>query len=125
GVPQPFRPRAFGRPVTAGELERHLGVFDKADRLGLPYDQAIRASLKSVLIAPSFLFLTVTPPESTGVYRLDHHEVAAHLSYFLWASMPDDELTGLAGQGRLHDPAVLREQVRRMARDPKSRALAD
>jgi hypothetical protein len=124
-VLQSFLPRAFRRPVTAREVERYLGVFDKADRRGLPYDQAMKGALKAVLVAPSFLFVTETPPQGPGVYQLDHYEVATHLSYFLWASMPDAELTRLASQRQLHDPGVVQAQVRRMTRDPRARGLAD
>jgi mono/diheme cytochrome c family protein len=120
-----FLPRAFRRPATAKELERYLGPFDHAVGKGEAYESSLRVALKAVLISPSFLFLTETPPDKTGVYRLDHYEVASHLSYFLWASMPDAELLRLAGEGRLHDEQVLRGQVRRMLRDLRSRSLAD
>ena len=78
-----------------------------------------------MLVSPSFLFLVETPAEKKGRYRLDHYEVASHLSYFLWASMPDEQLLELAAQGKLHDEEVLRGQVRRMIRDPRARGLAD
>jgi hypothetical protein len=122
---QSFLPRAFRRPATTRDVERYLVIFDKADKKGLPYDQAVKAMLKGVLISPSFLFLTETPPEKPGVYQLDHHEMASHLSYFLWASMPDAELTKLAAAGKLHDPEVLKAQVQRMMRDRRARGLAD
>ena len=118
-------PRAFRRPATAKEIDRYLGIFDKASRRGDPYDQSIKLALKGVLISPSFLFLIETPAEKKGTYRLDHYEVASHLSYFLWASMPDEKLLELAAQGKLHDEEVLRGQVRRMMRDPRARGLAD
>ena len=120
-----FLPRAFRRPVSASETERYLRVFEHAAQRGDSYDQALKVALKAVLISPSFLFLIETPAEKTGVYRLDHYEVASHLSYFLWASIPDDELTKLASEGKLHDEAVLRQQVQRMMRDPRARSLAD
>lgn len=120
-----FVPRAFRRPAAAGEIDRYLGVFDKASNRGDPYDQAIKLALKGVLVSPNFLFLTETPAEKKGVYRLDNYEVASRLSYFLWASMPDETLLGLAAQGKLHDEEVLRGQVRRMTRDPRARGLAD
>ena len=118
-------PRAFRRPATAKEIDRYLGIFDKASQRGDPYDQSVKLALKGVLISPSFLFLIETPAEKKGVYRLDHYEVASHLSYFLWASMPDEKLLELAAQGKLHDEEVLRGQVRRMIRDPRARGLAD
>jgi mono/diheme cytochrome c family protein len=118
-------PRAFRRPAAAGEVERYLSIFDKAAERGNSYDQSLKLALKGVLISPSFLFLIETPSAGKGVYRLGHYEVASHLSYFLWASMPDEELLQLASQGKLHDDKVLREQVKRMLRDPRSRSLAD
>jgi hypothetical protein len=120
-----FLPRAFRRPVEEKEVERYLGVFDKAAGRGMSYEQAVKTALKAVLVSPSFLFLAETPPEESGAYRLNHYEVATHLSYFLWASMPDAELTRLASEGSLHSPEVLRAQVRRMTQDPKARGLAD
>ena len=124
-VLEAFVPRAFRRPATAKEIERYLGIFEKASRRGDPYDQSVKLALKGVLISPSFLFLIETPAEKKGTYRLDHYEVASHLSYFLWATMPDEKLLELAAQGKLHDEEVLRGQVRRMMRDPRARGLAD
>ena len=124
-VLEAFVPRAFRRPADAREVDRYLGLFDKAHRRGDPYDQAVKLALKGVLISPSFLFLVETPAEKKGTYRLDHYEVASHLSYFLWATMPDDKLLELAARGQLHDAEVLRGQVRRMMRDPRARGLAD
>ena len=126
-VLQSFLPRAFRRPATDKETERYLDIFDKAVQRGLSYDQAIKSPLKAALISPKLSpsFGRKRLHEEPGAYRLDHHEVATHLSYFLWASMPDAELTRLASQRELHDPEVLKAQVRRMLRDPKSRGLAD
>src|SRR5262249_51338375 len=118
-------PRAFRRPVTDAEIARYLGLFDKADQRGDSFEQSVKLALKGVLISPSFLFLVEPPPEKPGPYRLGHYEVASHLSYFLWASMPDEELFKLAAAGKLHDDKVLRAQVRRMMADPRSRGLAD
>jgi hypothetical protein len=124
-VLEAFIPRAFRRPVTAAEVDRYLGIFEKAHQRGDPYDQSIKLALKGVLISPRFLFLIETPAEKKGTYRLDHYEVASHLSYFLWSTMPDEKLIELAAKGKLHDEGVLREQVRRMMRDPRSRGMAD
>jgi hypothetical protein len=120
-----FLPRAFRRPATAREVERYLSLFDKASKRGDSYDQALKLALKGVLVSPSFLFLIDAPPDRPGAYPLGQYEVASHLSYFLWASMPDEELFRLAEQGKLHDENVLRGQVRRMLRDRRSRGLAD
>lgn len=120
-----FMGRAFRRPVTDKELDRYLGLFDKATQRGDSYEQALRLVVKGVLISPNFIFLVEPAPEKEGPYRLGHYEMASHLSYFLWASMPDAELFELAAAGKLHDENVLRTQVRRMMRDPKSRGLAE
>jgi Protein of unknown function (DUF1592)/Protein of unknown function (DUF1588)/Protein of unknown function (DUF1585)/Protein of unknown function (DUF1587)/Protein of unknown function (DUF1595) len=120
-----FLPRAFRRPATASEVERYGGIFDRALQRGDSFDQALKLTLKGVLISPSFLFLIETPSAKTGVYQPGHYEMACYLSYFLWASMPDEELFQLAGQGKLRDDRVLRAQVERMIRDPRARGLAD
>src|SRR5262249_55113864 len=116
---------AFRRPATAREVERYLHLFERASRRGDSYEQALKLALKGILVSPSFLFLIDAPPGKPGAYQLGHYEVASHLSYFLWASMPDEELFRLAEQGQLHDEQVLRGQVRRMMRDPRARGLAD
>jgi hypothetical protein len=120
-----FLPRAFRRPATAKEVERYGSLFDKASKRGDSYEHALKFALKGVLVSPSFLFLIDAPPDKPGAYRLGHYEVASHLSYFLWASMPDEELFRVAEQGKLHDENVLRGQVRRMMRDRRSRGLVD
>ncbi|HWY88888.1 MAG TPA: DUF1592 domain-containing protein [Gemmataceae bacterium] len=120
-----FLPRAFRRPVHANEVDRYVSIFDKAAKRGALYDECLKLALKGVLISPSFLFLIETPAEKPGVFQLGHYELASHLSYFLWASMPDEELLKLASQGKLHDEKILREQVKRMMRAPQARGLAD
>ena len=120
-----FLPRAFRRPVTAEELDRHLAVYDKAAGRGDSHEASLRLAIKSVLIAPSFLFLTEAPNDAKGVYSIDDIELASRLSYVLWASMPDDTLLALAAKKTLHEPDVLRGQVRRMLKDPRSRGFAD
>jgi hypothetical protein len=124
-VLEAFVPRAFRRPATAAEIDRYLGVFDKANQRGDSFDQSVKLALKGVLVSPNYLFLIETPAEKKGVYRLGHYEVASRLSYFLWASMPDETLLELAARGQLHDEEVLRGQVRRMMRDPRARGLAE
>jgi hypothetical protein len=124
-VLQAFLARAFRRPPTPKEVERYSSLFDKASKRGDSYEQALKLALKGVLVSPSFLFLLDAPPDRPGAYKLGHYEVASHLSYFLWASMPDEELFGLAQQGKLHDEKVLRGQVRRMMRDPRACGLAE
>lgn len=118
-------PRAFRRPVTSEEIERHLVIFAKAIARTDSFEQSLKLTLKSILISPNFLFLIESPPEKPGVYHLGQYEMASRLSYFLWSSMPDETLLKLAALGKLHEEAVLREQVRRMIRDPKSKGFAE
>jgi hypothetical protein len=119
-----FARRAFRRPVTNEEVERLLAMFDRAYKRGDAFEASVKLALKAVLISPHFLFLVEREPEEEGVYRLGQYELASRLAYFLWTSMPDDELFELAHQERLHDNDVLRGQVRRMLVDPKARGFA-
>lgn len=125
GIVARFAERAFRRPVEASEVERLLTVFDRAQRRGDSFETALKLPLKAVLISPHFLFLVEPEPDKDGVYELPDYPLASRLSYFLWASMPDDELLRLAAEGKLRDGGFLREQVRRMLRDPRSRGLAE
>jgi hypothetical protein len=120
-----FAERAFRRPVAAGEVERLLSVFDRALERGDSFESALKLPLKAILISPHFLFLVEPEPEKDGVYELPDYPLASRLSYFLWASMPDDELLRLAAEGKLRDDGFLREQIRRMVRDPRSRGLVE
>jgi hypothetical protein len=121
-----FARRAFRRPVADAEIERLLRLFDIAARRGESYEAAVHFALKATLVSPSFLYLIECDQPSTDEpYRINDHELACRLSYFLWSSMPDQELFELAEAGKLHELAVLDAQVRRMLEDPKSRALAE
>jgi Protein of unknown function (DUF1592)/Protein of unknown function (DUF1588)/Protein of unknown function (DUF1587)/Protein of unknown function (DUF1595)/Protein of unknown function (DUF1585)/Planctomycete cytochrome C len=121
----PLMTRAFRRPVNDEELNRYVALFDKAAKRGDSFEQSLKLVLKGILISPHFLFLVEPPPQQEGPYQLRHYEIASHLAYFLWASMPDDELFQLAAAGKLHNDDVLRGQVRRMIRDPRARGLAE
>ena len=123
-----FTTRAFRQPVTPEKLERLLKLFDLADRDGEVFEEAVKITLKAVLESPFFLFrveLSRPSSEPNGAYPLSDWEVASRLSYFLWSSMPDDELFDLAKQGKLRDPAILEKQVKRMIRDNKSHAMTE
>ena len=110
-----FARRAFRRNVTDDDIKPFLArvksKLDQNDR----FEQAIRVGLKGVLVSPDFLFLREQGP------RLDDFALASRLSYFLCSSMPDEELFQLAAANNLHEPGVLREQVERLLRDPRSR----
>ncbi len=109
-----FLPRAFRRPVTDEEVSRYVKLALSRLVAGVSFEDAMRTAYKAALCSPDFLFLREKPGQ------LDDWALASRLSYFLWNSLPDKELNTLAQQGRLHDAGVLRGQVERMLRDPKS-----
>lgn len=119
--------RAYRRPVPAAELEQLLRLYRSARRDGEPFEEALIVALQGILVSPDFLFRLETGPATAtpGNVRLTDHQLAARLSYFLWASMPDRHLFQLADAGRLHDPAVLDAEVRRMLQDAKARTLVE
>ena len=111
-------PRLFRRPVDEAELTFHIDIVRVAMDAGETFGEGLRQSLKTALCSPEFLFLEEAGQERVGAYAL-----AARLSYFLWSSAPDDELLYLAGEGKLHDPQILRQQVERLLHDPRSKAF--
>jgi hypothetical protein len=118
--------RAYRRPVSEQELAPLLKLVALAQKQGDALEEGVRLSLQAMLTSPNFLFrIERDPMGSAGTYRLSDYELASRLSYFLWSSMPDDELLRAADRGALHQPGVLEAQVRRMLTDPKSSALAD
>jgi hypothetical protein len=119
-----FATRAFRRPVASDEVERILKVYDKAEKEGERFESRIRLAMARVLVSPYFLFrVELDPPEAKAgtSYLINEYELASRLSYFLWSSMPDDELFGLAKDGKLRQN--LQAQVRRLLKDPKSAAF--
>ncbi|WP_395741512.1 DUF1592 domain-containing protein [Prosthecobacter sp.] len=122
---RPFLLRAFRRPPTEGEVQGFLNVFRQAWGRKPNWDEAMKVMFKGVLVSPGFLFIeeTARPAEAKEARRLGQYEMAAHLSYFLWSSMPDDELMKLAAENKLQDDAVLETQVRRMLAHEKGLAF--
>ena len=118
-----FMRRAFRRPVAAEEVAAKVALFEKT-RAGKPsFVEAIKAPLAAVLTSPHFLFLVEPAPPAAQPRPLNGHELASRLSYFLWSSMPDEELSRLADKGDLSKPAVLRAQVDRLLKDARSEAF--
>jgi hypothetical protein len=118
--------RAFRRPVDADDVAAPLSFYRNARAEGGDFDGGIRAGLSRMLVSPSFLFRAEADPADLSVgsaHRIDDVELASRLSFFLWSSIPDDELLDLAVEGRLSKPRVLDAQVRRMIADPRSQAL--
>lgn len=118
---------AYRRPATDQEIAVLMSVYDLARENKLDYQASLRMMLKAILISPQFLFITpaMEPSASESIVPLDDHQLASRLSYFLWSTMPDAELSALADQGKLREPAILGAQTKRMLLDPKSKALFD
>ena len=114
--------RAFRRPVTDEDLDGLMAFYEGGFREG-GFETGVRDALSAILASPHFLYRAETG--EGAVVALDDLELASRLSFFLWSSLPDDELLELATQSRLSDPAVLTKQVRRMIADPRAKSLVD
>ena len=119
--------RAYRRPVTDKDVQAPLVAFrDGASRRG--FEAGIEMALRSILVSPKFLFRFEDQPSGlagSAPYRISDLELASRLSFFLWSSVPDDELLEIAEKKNLHQPEILRRQVRRMLADPRSQALVE
>lgn len=123
-----FATRAFRRPVEQEEVNRLAALWQMAEKDGQPFERGIQIALSAVLVSPHFLYRIEGEPSADspdGIYTLNEHELATRLSYFLWSSMPDDELRRAADQGVLRKNGNLEQQIHRMLRDPKAQALVD
>ncbi|GAB4454054.1 MAG: DUF1588 domain-containing protein [Armatimonadaceae bacterium] len=119
-----FASEAFRRPATPDEVSALMGLYDRAVGAGRQGERALRPAMKAVLISPFFLFRVETG-QAGNPARITEHEFATRLAYFLWSAPPDAELTTLAAQGKLTDPATVPAQVARMLNDPKASALTE
>ncbi len=121
-----FANRAFRRPVQTGEVNRLLQFFDEAMGNKETFETAIKVTLKAVMVSPHFLFRMEwqpNPNDPASIFDVTEYALATRLSYFLWSSMPDDELLSLAFKKQLR--SNLTKQVKRMLADPKASALAE
>jgi len=119
--------RAFRRPVTERDTESLMDLYETGDRNG-DFEARIETAVRGILADPEFLFRSEAEPPSLAAgrnYRISDLELASRLSFFLWSSIPDDPLLDLASRGKLRDPVVLEQQVRRMLNDDRSRALVE
>ena len=119
--------RAYRRPASDVEIEDLLNLYNTG-RKESGFEAGIEMALQRILAGPEFLFRVEREPAGVApntAYPLSDFEVASRLSFFLWSSIPDDELLDLAEKGRLRDKEVLAQQVRRMLADPRSHALVD
>jgi hypothetical protein len=119
--------RAYRRPVSADDMPQLLALYQRGAEGG-GFESGIRLALQKILVSPEFLFRAeVDPPSATPgtAYRISDVELASRLSFFLWSSIPDDELLAVAEKGQLHEPSVLQAQVKRMMADSRSDALIE
>src|SRR5262249_36276614 len=117
--------RAFRRSVTPADMEWVQGFYLQGRREGT-FEDGIELALRRILTSPQFLVRAEREPDNVAPgqpYRITDLELASRLSFFLWSSIPDDELIEVASQNKLHQPAVLEQQVRRMLADARSDAL--
>lgn len=121
-----FARKAFRRPVARPEIDRLLSLYEMGRKQGENFESAVRLCLQAILVSPHFLFrgeLQPEPDNPSRVHPVNEFALASRLSYFLWASMPDDTLFELAARGKLRKN--LPEQIQRMLASPKSRSLVD
>ncbi len=121
-----FASRAWRRPVTQDEVQRLVGLVNVMLDEEYSFERGIQFAVQGALVSPNFLFRVEQEPtdaDAEGIRELNDHELATRLSYFLWRSLPDDELRGVADAGRLTDDAELRSQVERMLADPRSQRM--
>ncbi len=123
---------AYRRPPSTGEIDVLLRVFALATDQGKSYPDALRLMVKAILVSPQFIFITPGSARKTAdagaaneIVALDDYQLASRLSYLLWMTKPDAELSALADAGKLRDPAMLAAQARRLLADPRSRAFFD
>ncbi len=117
--------RAYRGPVSDGEIETLLGFYQRGRNTG-SFDSGIQLAVQRMLVSPRFVFRFEEEPDTVAAgaaYRISDLELASRLSFFLWGSIPDDQLLDVAASHKLSDPAVLREQTLRMLRDARSEAL--
>ena len=117
--------RAYRRPLTKREVDDLVNLSSLVRKSGDSFAESIRVALQAVLMSPNFLFRVEREPAGAAPYAVDEHALASRLSYFLWSSMPDEELMRMADEGLLRKPDVLESEVRRMLKDPKSDALVE
>jgi hypothetical protein len=123
-----FVPRAYRRSASYEEIKRLLKLFEVGQKSGESFDASLGLAIQAALVSPNFLFrveLDRAPNDPKAVHPISDFELASRLSYFLWSSMPDQELFDLANKGELRKNDNLAGQVRRMLKDPKSHALTE
>jgi Protein of unknown function (DUF1592)/Protein of unknown function (DUF1588)/Protein of unknown function (DUF1587)/Protein of unknown function (DUF1585)/Protein of unknown function (DUF1595)/Cytochrome C oxidase, cbb3-type, subunit III len=117
---------AYRRPASDTDLETLLSFYQRRRNANGSFEAGIESALQYILASPEFIFRFEPDPPDVApntAYRLNDLALASRLAFFLWSSIPDDQLVSLAAQNKLHEPGVLEQQVRRMLADPRSEAL--
>jgi hypothetical protein len=120
--------RAFRRPATDADIEEAMTFFEAGREEGGRFDYGVEAALQRILADPEFIYRAEIEPTDVAPgapYRISDLELASRLAFFLWSSIPDDELVKVGVDNRLHEPAVLEQQVERMIKDPRSEAFVE
>ena len=127
GIARSLARDAYRRPANDAELDVLVDVYDLGRKNNLNHMAALGLMLKALLVSPQFLFITPAgePETKKSIVPLDNYQLASRLSYLLWSAPPDAELAALTDKGELHKPEILRAQVERLLKDPRSRALFD
>jgi hypothetical protein len=122
-----FVPRAWRRPVTTAEIDRLMALVTSATSQGDSTEVGFSLAVRAALLSPYFMFRPEidSSPKSPTPHPVNDYELASRVSYFLWSSMPDDQLFAAAKAGHLHEPSTLTSHVERMLADPKAQALID
>ncbi len=120
-----FAAKAWRRPLDKSEASSLHRIYAQAASKQAPVEEAVGAALKAVLVSPNFLFRLESSPTGDAAQKLTDYELASRLSYFLWQSMPDEELRQLAHARKLSHPHVLAQQSARMLKDPKADSFVD
>lgn len=116
-----FTERAFRRKVSKKEVARYTSLYEEAAESGQSFEDSVKLALTATLVSPHFLYRPELARSTTSKeYRINDYQLASRLSYFLWMSMPDEELFHLARTNRLHNPKILRQQVNRILLNPKA-----
>lgn len=118
-----FAERAFRRPLRDGEIDRYAKLVESEMASGEPFLAAYKTAMVGILCTKDFLYLVEGKPTENAA-KLNDHELASRLAYFLWSTMPDAALSEAAAKGKLHEPEELRSQVRRMLADPKAKRFS-
>lgn len=120
-----FARRAWRRPVTDGEVDRLVELYQHFAQRGGSFTAAVAQPLKAIMVSPNFLFVVESEPAESGVQRITPHQLAMRMALLIWSSIPDETLLEKADSGLLYDDEVLRGEIKRMLADPKSRGLGE